>query len=228
MVELALLPEPRPKARNLPTRQWRARRRSPGEQDSTCGASSRCFEQALQPVVIHAEQCDPRAERAMVRLLGRLFLEKPMPFALAARCVELVGELRGSERNGRQLPCTHSSGLDRARACWRNRASLPPPPTGGQTAPGGTTNPSRTLGRPKRVEKGVRRGKEVRELLGRQAEVFLGDHDRLPTDVENRDSEDFAFVHAEVVFRERVARLVRRRERDEVVSTSAGHLSIEL
>ena len=28
-------------------------------------------------------------------LLGRLFLEKPMPYSLAATCVELVAELRG-------------------------------------------------------------------------------------------------------------------------------------
>ena len=35
------------------------------------------------------------AERAMVRWLGRLLLEKPMPFSLAVRCGELVGELRG-------------------------------------------------------------------------------------------------------------------------------------
>jgi len=33
----------------------------------------------------------------MVRWLGRLFPEKPMAFALAARCVELVAELRGAE-----------------------------------------------------------------------------------------------------------------------------------
>jgi hypothetical protein len=31
------------------------------------------------------------------RWLGRLFLEHPMRFALAARCVELVAELRGPE-----------------------------------------------------------------------------------------------------------------------------------
>ena len=47
--------------------------------------------------MLYAEQDDPRAERAMVRWLGRLFLEKPMAFALAARCVELVAELRGPE-----------------------------------------------------------------------------------------------------------------------------------
>jgi hypothetical protein len=33
----------------------------------------------------------------MVRWLGRLFLEQPMAFSLAARCVELVAELRGPE-----------------------------------------------------------------------------------------------------------------------------------
>ena len=51
------------------------------------------LEQALQLVVLYAEQDDPRAERAMVRWLGRLFLEKPMAFALAATCVELVAQL---------------------------------------------------------------------------------------------------------------------------------------
>ena len=55
------------------------------------------LEQALQLVVLYAEQDDPRAERAMVRWLGRLLLEKPMPFTLAARYVELVAELRGTE-----------------------------------------------------------------------------------------------------------------------------------
>lgn len=33
----------------------------------------------------------------MVKWLGRLFLEQPLPFDLAARCFELVGELRGPE-----------------------------------------------------------------------------------------------------------------------------------
>ena len=55
------------------------------------------LEEALQLVVLYAEQDDPRAERAMVRWLGRLFLEKPMAFSLAARCVELVAQLRGPE-----------------------------------------------------------------------------------------------------------------------------------
>ena len=50
LMELALLPEPRPKARNLPTRYKCARRRSPGEQDSTCRASFCCLEQALNRV----------------------------------------------------------------------------------------------------------------------------------------------------------------------------------
>jgi hypothetical protein len=53
------------------------------------------LEEALQLVVLYAEQADPRAERAMVRWLGRLLTEKRMELALAARCVELVAELRG-------------------------------------------------------------------------------------------------------------------------------------
>ena len=55
------------------------------------------LEDALALVVLYAEQGEPRFERAAVRWLGRLFLEQPMPFDLAARCVELVGELRGPE-----------------------------------------------------------------------------------------------------------------------------------
>ena len=55
------------------------------------------LEEALQLVVLYAEQADPRAERAMVRWLGRLFSEKRMEFALAAQCVELVAALRGPE-----------------------------------------------------------------------------------------------------------------------------------
>jgi hypothetical protein len=41
------------------------------------------LEEALQLVVLYTEQDDPRAERAMVRWLGRLLLEKPMAFDLA-------------------------------------------------------------------------------------------------------------------------------------------------
>ena len=55
------------------------------------------LEKALQLVVLYAEQDHPRAERATVRWLGRLFLEKSMAFARAARCVDLVAELRGPE-----------------------------------------------------------------------------------------------------------------------------------
>jgi len=55
------------------------------------------LEEALQLVVLYAEQADPRAERAMVRWLGRLFSEKRMELSLAAQCVELVGALRGPE-----------------------------------------------------------------------------------------------------------------------------------
>jgi len=53
------------------------------------------LEDALGLVVLYAEQQEPRFERAALRWLGRLFLEKPMQFALAATCVELVAELRG-------------------------------------------------------------------------------------------------------------------------------------
>jgi len=53
------------------------------------------LEDALALVVLYAEQGEPRFERAAVRWLGRLLLEKPMPFALAVRCVELVAALRG-------------------------------------------------------------------------------------------------------------------------------------
>jgi len=55
------------------------------------------LEEALQLVVLYAEQADPRAERAMVRWLGRLFTEKRMQLALAAQCVELVAALRGPD-----------------------------------------------------------------------------------------------------------------------------------
>jgi len=55
------------------------------------------LEEALQLVVLYAERADPRAERAMVRWLGRLFTEKQLGFALAAQCVELVAALRGPE-----------------------------------------------------------------------------------------------------------------------------------
>ena len=55
------------------------------------------LEEALQLVVLYAEQADPRADRAMVRWLGRLFRERRMEFALAAQCVELVAALRGPE-----------------------------------------------------------------------------------------------------------------------------------
>jgi hypothetical protein len=54
---------------------------------------------------MYAEQGEPRYERAALSWLGRLFLEKPMPFSLAVRCVELVAELRGpsAESAGKAL-----------------------------------------------------------------------------------------------------------------------------
>ena len=53
------------------------------------------LEDALALVILYAEQAEPRFERAAVRWLGRLLLEKQLPLSLAARCVELVAELRG-------------------------------------------------------------------------------------------------------------------------------------
>jgi hypothetical protein len=52
---------------------------------------------ALALVVLYAEARDDKFEKAAVRWLGRLLLEKPMPLALAARCLGLVAELRGPE-----------------------------------------------------------------------------------------------------------------------------------
>jgi len=51
--------------------------------------------EALALVVLYGEGQDDKFEKAAVRWLGRLLLEKPMPLSLAARCVELVAELRG-------------------------------------------------------------------------------------------------------------------------------------
>jgi len=63
------------------------------------------LEEALQLVVLYVEQDDPRAGRASVKWLGRLFIEKRLEVALAAQCVELVAALRGpdSERAARGL-----------------------------------------------------------------------------------------------------------------------------
>ena len=55
------------------------------------------LEQALQLVILYAEQGEERFEKAAVRWLGMLLLEKPMPISLAAQCVELVSQLRGPE-----------------------------------------------------------------------------------------------------------------------------------
>ena len=55
------------------------------------------LEDALALVVLYGEGQDDKFEKAAVRWLGRLLLEHPMPLSLAARCVELVAELRGPE-----------------------------------------------------------------------------------------------------------------------------------
>jgi hypothetical protein len=63
------------------------------------------LEDALALVILYAEQGEPRFEKAAVRWLGRLLLEKPMPLSLTAQCVELVSPLRGpeAERVGKAL-----------------------------------------------------------------------------------------------------------------------------
>jgi hypothetical protein len=73
------------------------------------------LEDALALVVLYAEQGEPRFERAAVRWLGRLLLEKPMPLALAARCVELIAELRGPTQNQRRRRSRHSAETDTFR-----------------------------------------------------------------------------------------------------------------
>ena len=65
------------------------------------------LEEALQLVALYSEQDDLRAERAMVKWLGRLFSEKQLGFALAAQCVELVAALRGPDA-GRAAQALHA------------------------------------------------------------------------------------------------------------------------
>ena len=64
---------------------------------------------ALALVVLYGEAQDDKFEKAAVRWLGRLLLEKPMPLSLAARCIELVAELRGPGRSGPRTRSTRSS-----------------------------------------------------------------------------------------------------------------------
>ena len=63
------------------------------------------LEQGARLVILYAEQGEERFEKAAVRWLGMLLLEKPMPISLAAQCVELVSQLRGpeAERVGKAL-----------------------------------------------------------------------------------------------------------------------------
>jgi HEAT repeat protein len=53
------------------------------------------LENALQLVVLYAEAEDDKFDKAAVRWLGRLLLERPMPLAVVAHSVELVSQLRG-------------------------------------------------------------------------------------------------------------------------------------
>ena len=53
------------------------------------------LEDALALVVLYAETEDEKFERAGIRWLGRLLLERPMNIAVAAQSVELVAKLPG-------------------------------------------------------------------------------------------------------------------------------------
>jgi hypothetical protein len=53
------------------------------------------LEDALQLVVLYAEAEDDKFDRAAVRWLGRLLLERSMTLAVVAHSVELVSQLRG-------------------------------------------------------------------------------------------------------------------------------------
>ena len=53
------------------------------------------LEDALQLVVLYAEAEDDKFDKAAVRWLGRLLLERPMTLAVVAHSVELVSQLRG-------------------------------------------------------------------------------------------------------------------------------------
>ena len=60
------------------------------------------LEDALALVVLYAETEDEKFERAGIRWLGRLLLERPMNIAVAAQSVELVAKLRGPGLSGQQ------------------------------------------------------------------------------------------------------------------------------
>jgi hypothetical protein len=53
------------------------------------------LEDALQLVLLYAEAEDDNFDKAAVRWLGRLLLERPMTLAVTAHSVELVSQLRG-------------------------------------------------------------------------------------------------------------------------------------
>jgi hypothetical protein len=59
------------------------------------------LENALQLVVLYAEAGDEKFDKAAVRWLGRLLLERPMSLATVAHSVELVSQLRGPGLLGR-------------------------------------------------------------------------------------------------------------------------------
>ena len=63
------------------------------------------LENALQLVVLYAEADNDKFDKAAVRWLGRLLLERPIPLSVVAHSVELVSQLRGpgSEWSARAL-----------------------------------------------------------------------------------------------------------------------------
>jgi hypothetical protein len=73
------------------------RRNLPGAELAARELTVVSLESALALVVLYAEAKSDKFERAAVRWLGMLLLERPMPISLAAQCVELVSELRGPE-----------------------------------------------------------------------------------------------------------------------------------
>ena len=73
------------------------------------------LEDALALVVLYAENDDDKFERAGVRWLGRLMLERPMDLPVAAQAVELVAKLRGPGAEWEPVRSGHSPGTSSGR-----------------------------------------------------------------------------------------------------------------
>ncbi len=94
------------------------------------------LDDALQLVVLYAEAEDDKFDKAAVRWLGRLLLERPLTLAVVARSVELVSQLRGpgagwsagALRRSRDSRCLARGRSPRRIVCrepWRRSSSLP-------------------------------------------------------------------------------------------------------